>query len=96
MSEPLTAQTIERRSRDVATVKLYMKVRDQFCGSVVDAAGAVVWEQDDGYVPSWMPGQHFGDYVILDIDIATGRVTNWREPTEIARLLQEQIDGGDK
>jgi hypothetical protein len=36
----------------------------------------------DGYVPKWFPGDHYGDYIILDIDIETGRITNWKTPTE--------------
>ena len=34
-----------------------------------------------GYVPDWMPGQHYGDYVDLRIDIETGRILNWKKPT---------------
>lgn len=26
-----------------------------------------------------MPGEHYGDYVMLDIDLATGRITGWEE-----------------
>jgi hypothetical protein len=35
----------------------------------------------DGYVPSWFPGEHWGDYVMLDIDVATGKILNWKKPT---------------
>jgi hypothetical protein len=38
----------------------------------------------DGYVPSWFPNpneQHYGDYVILEIDIETGKILNWKPPT---------------
>jgi len=35
----------------------------------------------DGYVPSWMPGDHDGDYVSLDIDAGTGKILNWKCPT---------------
>jgi hypothetical protein len=47
------------------------------------ADGKLVGEHD-GYVPEWMwmPGQHWGDYVILQIDVATGQITNWKTPTE--------------
>jgi hypothetical protein len=36
----------------------------------------------DGYVPDFFPGQHFGDYVQLKIDIDTGNIVNWKKPTE--------------
>jgi hypothetical protein len=32
----------------------------------------------DGYVPSFFPGEHFGDYVMLDIDPYTGKILNWK------------------
>ena len=35
----------------------------------------------DGYVPDFFPGQHYGDYVQMDIDIATGKILNWKVPT---------------
>jgi len=31
-----------------------------------------------GYVPSWMPGNHYGDYVSLEIDADTGHILNWK------------------
>lgn len=42
----------------------------------------------DGYVPGWMPGDHHQDYIILDIS-PEGRITNWREPKDFARRLQQ-------
>ena len=35
-----------------------------------------------GYVPNFMPGKHYGDYVELEIDIATGQILNWKKPTQ--------------
>jgi hypothetical protein len=49
--------------------------------------------QYDGYVPDWMPGEHWGDYVILDIDVDTGVIVNWKKPTK-AQL--NKTFGGDK
>jgi hypothetical protein len=46
--------------------------------------GPIIGEAD-GYVPEWLPGpnvQHYGDYVILDIDVATGQILNWKPPTK--------------
>ena len=66
---------------NVKTLKIHLKVSDQFTASLESSTGTVLHQQDDGYVPSFMPGQHYGDYVILDIDIDTGMITNWKKPT---------------
>ncbi len=47
-----------------------------------DGHGNRIGEDHDGYVPDWMPGDHYGDYVMLDIDLETGKILNWREPSE--------------
>lgn len=36
----------------------------------------------EGYVPSFFPGQHYGDYVSLEIDLKTGTILNWKPPTQ--------------
>lgn len=74
---------------NVKTVSIYCKVSDRFTYQLKDAEGAIVHDQDDGYVPNFMPGEHYGDYVILDIDVDTGMVTNWKVPT--ARQIQDAI-----
>lgn len=33
--------------------------------------------EHDGYVPAFFPGQHYGDYLDLEIDVATGQILNW-------------------
>lgn len=63
-------------------LKVHLKVRDEFSATLVSADGETIKTQDDGYVPSFMPGNHYGDYVILDIDIDTGQITNWKRPSE--------------
>jgi hypothetical protein len=78
------------------TLKIHCKVCDDFTASLHDQTGAEICGQQDGYVPGFMPGEHFGDYVILDVDIETGQITNWKKPTP--QKLQEWIDdlAGDK
>ena len=34
------------------------------------------------YVPDFFPDEHYGDYVMLDIDVKTGKIINWRVPTK--------------
>ena len=65
----------------IKTIEISGKVRDLFSISAHDAGGAVIAE-GDGYVPDFMPGQHYGDYVQLTIDVATGRITDWVVPTD--------------
>lgn len=71
------------------TLKLHLKVCDRFTATLLDASGATLHEQEDGYVPGFMPGTHYGDYVILDIDIDTGVITNWKKikPEEIENFI---------
>ena len=70
------------------------KVSDRFTANLQSSTGDVIHSQDDGYVPGFMPGQHYGDYVMLDIDIDTGQVTNWKTPS--AEQIQEWIGGEDQ
>ncbi len=55
------------------------KCSDLFSASLTDDKGQVVGEYD-GYVPDFFPDEHYGDYVILDIEVETGRILNWRKP----------------
>lgn len=66
---------------EAKTLKLHMKVCDRFQADLLDQDGQRIGEYE-GYVPGFMPGQHFGDYLILDIDIETGQITNWKTPKE--------------
>jgi len=47
---------------------------------LMDAEGNPVAEHD-GYVPDFMPDEHYGDYVMIDIDLKTGKIVNWNQPT---------------
>ena len=71
------------------TLRIHMKVRDQFEADLKDADGEVLKEYE-GYVPDFMPEQHYGDYLILDIDIDTGQITNWVKPS--AEQIEEFIN----
>lgn len=74
---------------NVTTLRIHCKVSDRFCAALATSTGTEIFQQDDGYVPDFMPGSHYGDYVILDIDIDTGMVTNWTPPTK--EQIQEWI-----
>lgn len=65
----------------IKTIEISAKCRDCFYISAHDADGKNVAE-GDGYVPDFMPGEHYGDYVQLTIDVATGRIIDWKVPTD--------------
>lgn len=69
----------EKKSHKLKTIKIHMKVCDQFSYEMVNDCGHTIHEQEDGYVPSFMPGNHYGDYLILDIDAESGLITNWNK-----------------
>lgn len=71
-----------------AEMKIYLKVRDEFSFKIVDTLGNTLCEQDDGYVPAFMPGEHYGDYVDLVIDVQTGHIKNWPTNAEFIKRLQ--------
>ena len=60
-------------------LKISAKCSD-LCSAVLIRNGKMLAESD-GYVPSLMPNGG-GDYVDIDIDIATGQILNWKVPTE--------------
>jgi hypothetical protein len=62
------------------TIQISAKCSDLFNAALLDASGHLLGEYD-GYVPSFMPGEHYGDYVELDIDLETGKILNWKAPT---------------
>lgn len=66
---------------EAKTLAIHIKIRDEFGARLLDQDGEEIYEWDDTYVPGFMPGDHCGDYLILDIDIETGQITNWRKPT---------------
>ena len=78
---------------DVTEIRLHMKVCDSFNSCLVDAQGEEVAEHD-GYVPDFFPGEHYGDYLILNIDLETGQIKNWIKPTagDLEKLIAPDSD----
>lgn len=78
-------------------LSLYMKVVDTFSATLKDQDGHVLKDYE-GYVPDFMPGDadgssHFGDYLILDIEIDTGKILNWQPPS--SKQIEEFITEDD-
>jgi hypothetical protein len=72
------------------TIEISAKCSDMFAMGIVNKAGGTNW-QYDGYVPGFFPDEHFGDYVMLRINVATGKIVNWKRPTqaELTRTLEK-------
>jgi hypothetical protein len=66
---------------DVKEIHTHIKIGDSFECKIVDSNGQTQFTYE-GYVPSFFPGLHFGDYMYLNIDIETGQILNWKKPTE--------------
>jgi hypothetical protein len=77
---------------EAKVLKIYMKVRDEFSANLMDQDDEVLKEYE-GYVPEFMPGDHHGDYLILDIDIESGEILNWKKPSE--DQIQKFVNGDD-
>lgn len=55
-----------------------------------DATGKVLGERERGYVPDFFPGDHDRDYLMLNIDVETGRILNW--PKRLSqKVMREQL-----
>ena len=72
------------------TLSLCCKVSDRFQAALTE--GATVLKDYEGYVPDLMPGNHYGDYIELDIDIETGQILNWKKPTDeqVKKFIEEK------
>jgi len=67
-----------------AVIKISAKCVDLCWMALADANRREIGEAHNGHVPDFMPEDHDGDYVMLDIDIETGRILNWKKPTKKA------------
>lgn len=77
---------------DAKVLRICCMVLDEFTAHILDSKGDELGGQDRGYVPDFMPGDHYGDYLSLDIDLESGQVLNWNRPT--TEQLAEFIENG--
>jgi hypothetical protein len=70
-------------SNPAKTILISAKCSDMFMASLLDAEGNELIS-NNGYVPDFFPGEHYGDYVMLNIDLATGQIMNWKTPSAAA------------
>ncbi len=75
-------------------MSMNIKCSDQFYCNIEGPNGFLVQDYQ-GYVPDFMPDDHYGDYIILDIDLDTGKIVNWRKDikTQVAQFINDCKDG---
>lgn len=78
--------------RKAKVAKVVAKCSDLCYVELTDENGKTV-ATHNGYVPEFMPGEHYGDYVEIDIDLATGRILNWKKPT--AKVLAKPTSNSE-
>lgn len=61
-----------------AVLSITAKCSDSYAHTIYTKEGKL-YREYNGYVPSFMPGKHFGDYLLLDIDPYTGKILNWKK-----------------
>jgi hypothetical protein len=71
------------------TMSISAKCSDCFGAVVMDEEGKEMFSYN-GYVPGFFPDKHWGDYVMLDIELATGRILNWKAPTKAQLKAMEK------
>jgi hypothetical protein len=79
---------------EAKTLNIHTKVGDSLSFTIKDQEGWHLFFQGDGDVPDFFPGDNYGDYVILEIDIDTGQILNWEKPDAVE--LQNLINGDDE
>jgi hypothetical protein len=78
-----------------AVVRISAKCSDLCWTQVLAHDGAPIHEHN-GYVPEFFPDEHYGDYVMLDIDLKTGKILNWKKPTaaRVRKWIKENPSDG--
>lgn len=80
----------ERKAVEVKVVELFAKVSDRGSYCYKSPDGTVIKDSEGSYVPDFFPGDHYGDYLCLEIDIETGQILNWKKPTDLE--LSEEFE----
>lgn len=72
--------TVNEKEINVTSISISAKCSDLCYAQLKNLQGNVL-AKHDGYVPDLMPEEHYGDYIILDIDLETGTILNWKRPS---------------
>ena len=79
---------------EVKSVSVHVKVTDRGNYEFKSPTGTTLKEISEDYVPIFFPGDHYGDYLILDIDLETGQILNWKTPStsDIEEIFKPEED----
>lgn len=77
-------------------LKINAKCSDMFSCIIENSKGQELLNYD-GYVPNFMPNEHYGDYVELTIDVKTGKIIDWpKNCSELVKaFIKQQNNKGD-
>jgi hypothetical protein len=77
----------------VKTITIQVKATDTSFITYHGPNGIVI-ASEEGNLPNFLPGANYGEYLSLDIDLATGKILNWTSPSqdEISQCLEELND----
>lgn len=78
--------------KDKTRISICALVSNNWSHTVFDAEGAIL-EIHEGSVPSFMPGQHLGVYIMLEIDPYTGLILNWNRWKQNENESETKEDG---
>lgn len=62
-------------------IEISAKCSDRCHAELQDKDGNIL-QIRDGYVPDFFPDKRCGAYIRLKIDLRTGKIVNWRTPTD--------------
>lgn len=77
------------QANSARTIKIEIHCADRFNFELREG-DRLLAEGGQTYVPEWFPGGQFGDGFEMVIDLATGRIVNWKAPA--AEAVQVTID----
>lgn len=79
------------KTRAPKYIEISAKCSDLCWAQLQDANGGELATRD-GYVPDFFPDEHWGDYVMLKIELKTGKIVNWTKPTteQLAAAFKEE------
>lgn len=74
------AFSMKNPNKPARVIQITAKCSDMFTARLNEPGQPT--REYNGYVPDFFPGEHWGDYVELSIDIDTGQILNWKKPTK--------------
>lgn len=79
-------------------VTVHVKACDQGTYELIGSDDATLGIREDNYVPNDIIPGSYGDYIELKINIETGQIVNWKQPTpeQIRKAFNLTTDDSDE